>query len=168
MERSPESEADRRQKISARMKVVRTEIPNPMSDPEVRSRVSKTLQAMGHKPPVRGGNGTGPTECEQLLYDSLTRISEPQLWSLGHVVPTGAGRPGGLPGHYKIDIASPELMIAIEVDGFSHSALVRKEQDRRKDSFLSSRGWAVFRFSNQAVREKAMELAQSVMSTRSR
>jgi very-short-patch-repair endonuclease len=52
---------------------------------------------------------------------------------------------------YKIDIAIPSKMIAIEVDGMSHLALERKEQDRRKDLQLTEKGWKVVRLLNQFV-----------------
>ena len=69
-------------------------------------------------------------------------------------------RKPGIPSHYKIDIAHPEMMIAIEVDGGSHCPLERQEQDRRKDAFLSGQGWSVLRVSN----EKALSLSTTCTS----
>ncbi|MFW6300118.1 MAG: DUF559 domain-containing protein [Oceanicaulis sp.] len=42
-------------------------------------------------------------------------------------------------------------MVAIEVDGTSHNSRKVRERDARKDEFLSSKGWSVFRVSNEAA-----------------
>ena len=47
---------------------------NPMSRPEIREKVSKTLKERGHRPPIRGGNGTGLTEPQKMLMDALTEL----------------------------------------------------------------------------------------------
>ncbi|MFH1184484.1 MAG: DUF559 domain-containing protein [Chloroflexota bacterium] len=165
--RKPEVEAERRRKIAIRMREVRKEIPNPMEDSDTRKKVSETLIKNGHKPPTRGGNGTGPSVPERLLYDELTRLSPTLQWRHEFVVALGS-RPvkGGLPGHYKIDLASPEKMIAVEVDGYSHRAISRRESDRRKDEILESLGWYVFRVSNQAVNADVAKVAMEILSTR--
>jgi hypothetical protein len=75
------------------------------------------------------------------------------------------GPGSGWPTHYKIDIANPKEMVAIEVDGHSHDCLSRKEQDARKDMFLTSKGWKVLRFSNQQIQENVEDCVQTVMST---
>lgn len=91
----------------------------------------------------RGGNGFGPSTHETLL---LERLGYP--WVYSHVVPTG-GRASGYPSCYKIDVANPNTMVAIEIDGSSH--LHRKEEDARKEAFLVERGWTVVRLSNEEV-----------------
>lgn len=116
---------------------------NPMSRPECRSKVSQTLKAIGHRPPVQGGNGRGLTRPEAELLKLLPG------WA-PHVVRTGL-RHAGYPAHYKLDLANPSRMICVEVDGSSHNALTRQEQDRRKTEFLASRGWIVLRFSNREI-----------------
>jgi very-short-patch-repair endonuclease len=78
-------------------------------------------------------------------------------WVSQWVVITG-GAKNGLPNHYKIDLANPQAMIAIEVDGKSHDH--RKEQDARKDAFLRDKGWNVVRFTNQEVRSLTDELLE--------
>jgi very-short-patch-repair endonuclease len=37
------------------------------------------------------------------------------------------------------------------VDGYSHMAIVRKEQDRKKEMKLMDLGWTLFRFSNKDI-----------------
>ena len=119
---------------------------NPMQRKDVRNKVAATLKTRNHKPNIRGGNGHGLTECEQLLLVPLSPLGFVGNW----VVPTG--KQPGCPYHYKLDLAHPALKIAVEVDGPSHNALSRKQQDSKKEAFLRGKGWAVFRFTNQQVR----------------
>lgn len=171
MKRDPAVEAERRRKISIRMAVVRTEIPNPMHDPEVVKRVSNTLRAMGHRPAVRGGNGTGPTECESLLLAALEQADPHGKWVLGFAIACGASLPrgerraSGLPTCFKPDITDPVRKIAIEVDGNSHKLKTRKEQDARKTAFLQSRGWSVFRAENADVKADATAVAARILTS---
>lgn len=118
----------------------------PSSRPDVQQRISAALKAAGHRPKVRGGNGCGPTKPQKMMADVLG-----YGWEIEHVIPVGKGKAAGWPTHYKIDLANVEILTAIEIDGGSHCALDRQEQDRRKDAFLGSIGWKVLRFSNQEV-----------------
>ena len=69
------------------------------------------------------------------------------------------------PPAYKVDIGSIPLKIAIEVDGFSHCSLARKELDKKKEKFLGGLGWTVLRFSNKEVLENLTKCVQMVLST---
>ena len=100
---------------------------------------------MNHKPSVRGGNGSGATVAQQTLKDALG----PE-WVMEFALSLGRRTPGW-PTCYKIDLANLRLQVAIEVDGFSHVAMVRKEQDRKKTEKLISLGWKVLRFTNKAI-----------------
>jgi hypothetical protein len=113
-----------------------------------RLRMSETLRAIKHMPKTQGGNGRGLTEPQRQLLHALGPDWIPEL-----AVGTGV-RPGnGMPSHWTIDIANPQLMIAVEVDGGSHCSTRVQERDRRKDEFLASKGWSVFRVSNaEAIR----------------
>lgn len=85
------------------------------------------------------------------------------------VVRTGAWRgAGGLPNHFKIDVAIPSRMVAVEIDGASHCALARKAQDAKKEAFLSAHGWTVLRFSNRDVTEHLAACVAMVTSTTSK
>src|SRR6478672_8636190 len=119
---------------------------NPMADADTRQRMSSTLRAIGHRPKVRGGNGQGMTEPQRKLLAELGTG-----WVAEHVCPTGERKTGGVPSHYKLDLAYPALRLAVEIDGFSHTTLARQESDRRKEAWLLSHGWSVLRFSNQEV-----------------
>lgn len=143
---------DERISLSARMVA-----NNPMNDPETREKVSARLREIGHKPPVRGGNGHGPTRPQRLLAEALD-------WPMEVIIPTGQRRKGGLPSHYKVDIGNPDLKVAIEVDGGSHCSLAGREADRRKAQWLTGKGWAVLRFTNREVLADVKACADAVLA----
>ena len=100
---------------------------------------------------IRGGNGAGPSPVERAV---LAKLGEG--WETGVAVPTGF-----VPHHYKIDVAHREMMIAIELDGRSHSSPKRRAADRRKDARLQELGWTVIRLRNRdALRLSACEILQ--------
>lgn len=101
-----------------------------------------------------GGNGRPMPLPQQLLLDELG-----DDWIPEFVVKTGPDRPHGAPYHYKIDIANPACKIAIEIDGESHRAKDRQDQDARKDSFLASKGWTIHRFSNKETVRNTSDIA---------
>ena len=74
---------------------------NPMHSEATRAKMSATLQAIGWKPQVRGGNGTGPTEPQVRLATALG-------WAMEVVVTTG-GALDGYPNAYKIDVGNAAL-----------------------------------------------------------
>ena len=123
------------------------------------------LRAQGDRPAgrqgrvvERGGNGRGPTRPELALHEALGTG-----WDLHFVVPTGSRVRGGAPSHYKIDIANPRCKVAIEVDGRSHGTTRRREQDLRKERWLTARGWRVFRFSNREAWQRPQACAAEVL-----
>lgn len=134
---------------------------NPFNNPTVRVRAAATLREQGY-PMLTGGNGQ-LTVPQALLAERLG-------WPTEVVVPTGRKRPW--PYAYKIDIASLELRIAIEVDGESHRSPAARERDARKDSLLTAFGWTVLRFSNKRVLAETdavvAEVLTAVRSTTSR
>lgn len=110
-----------------------------MRNQETRELVSKRLKEIGHRPKIQGGNGRGPTVPQMSLAAALG-------WEMEVVVRVGMG--AGWPHHYKIDIADSETKRAVEVDGGSHGTKSVKVADVRKEEFLKSQGWTVWRFSN--------------------
>jgi Protein of unknown function (DUF559) len=141
----------------------RMTINNPMHREEARRKVQAALQAMAHAPTIRGGNGKGPTLPQKLLAEALG-------WPMEYVVKTHLPKsnPMHVPTSYKIDIANPTHLIAIEVDGMSHTARSRQAQDRKKEQVLAGLGWTVLRFANQEVMEHLQECVQMVRSITSR
>jgi hypothetical protein len=111
--------------------------------------MAKTLRAMGHGPKVRGGNGKGLSRAEAMLLEAMG----PE-WSAHHAVRTRMPRGSGYPPCYKLDLAHVQTMVAVEVDGESHSSLARRAQDQKKTDFLNGLGWIVLRVSNRQVTEE--------------
>lgn len=129
---------------------------NPMHDAAIRQSVSDTLKRIGHKPSVRGGNGTGLTAAEQVL-STTTGL-------LPYVVVTHMKRNSGYPTNYKLDLADPQRKLGIEIDGNSHCLLSRQAQDRKKEEFLKTLGWTVLRFSNKQALEETEECVRIIQT----
>lgn len=129
-----------------------------MSNSDSAEKMKFTLQQIGHKPPIQGGNGKGPTTPEKKLADALN-------WLTNVVVPTRIPKGNGYPTCYKLDIGNAAMKVGIEVDGSSHHAKARQEQDEKKTKLLSELGWTVLRFSNQEVMENLSGCVQTVLST---
>jgi hypothetical protein len=136
---------------------------NPMNDEKTRIKVSKKLKEIGHKPYKQGGNGRGATKEQLLLYNEITKYDD--SFVMEHIESTkGWIKKYKTPNHYKIDIASKKLMIAIEVDGNSHNSIKVKECDKRKDKVLNLKGWKVLRFTNFQIQKELKNCAQMVLS----
>lgn len=118
-------------------------LKNPMHSEETRKKVSDTFKRLGLQPKVKWGNGNGLTPPQARL---LALLSEG--WEAEFTVKTYQTSKQGFPHAYKIDIANPTLMIAVEIDGSSHHSPKRREQDEKKDALLISLGWKVLRLSN--------------------
>lgn len=129
---------------------------NPMHKPEWRQKMTETLKRIGHKPVVRGGNGTGMTPVEKMMLSKL-----PAGWVSNHTVKTLKRPAQGYPHHYKLDLALPSEMLCLELDGGSHGSLSRQEQDKKKDALLRQLGWKVCRMSNTKA-EKLFSTFESV------
>lgn len=112
---------------------------NPMFNTKTRKKVSHTLKEIGHHPIVQGGNGKGLTVPQEKLSIALKEQID-LIVATEYVVPTKMKRHSGYPTCYKIDIAIPEIKLAIEVDGGSHLTLERKAQDKKKTEFLNGLG----------------------------
>ena len=116
---------------------------NPCESPEVRTKISATLKAMGHRPSIRGGNGRGMTVPQSMMKEVLG-----DGWTDEFALSLGQ-KTEGYPTNYKLDLAHPGLKIAIEVDGLSHGS--RRELDAKKDAKVAEFGWTVLRFTNQEI-----------------
>jgi len=57
-------------------------------------------------------------------------------------------------GRWFLDIALPELMVAVECDGGNwHNSKEARERDAKKDAYLRGHGWEVFRFSGKRIKD---------------
>jgi very-short-patch-repair endonuclease len=123
---------------SARMKA-----NNPNTNPMWKQKMSKLMS--GRTFLARGGNGT-VTRQQRAVASALELPME-------YPIPTGPvkARFQSLPNCYKVDVADPSRMLAIEIDGSTHNTKKWKFLDRRKMAVLKALGWSVLRFSNQRV-----------------
>jgi very-short-patch-repair endonuclease len=67
---------------------------------------------------------------------------------------TGGGRgvlAGWAVGPYFLDMAYPELKIAVEYDGRGHLKPARAQHDLRRQAYLTAAGWTVLRFAPSVV-----------------
>lgn len=131
---------------------------NPMKRPEILEKVRTKLRAMGWMPPVRGGRGKPVPIYQAAMAAALG-------WPVEVIVPTRQRRSEGHPTHYSLDVGNEALKIAVEVDGGSHCALKVRARDKRKDEFLRSRGWKVFRFTNEEVEADLARCVRKVLSS---
>ena len=137
-------------------------LEKPTFTPESRAAGMETKRARGMAgPPVIGGNGRPLPAPQRILAEILG-------WPTEHAVPTGTWRGSGYPTAYKVDIANPEEMIAVEVDGSSRNSPSGRARDAKKDAFLAGRGWTVLRFSNREVLADPQACADRCLSTTSR
>ena len=60
------------------------------------------------------------------------------------------------------DIANPELKIAIEVDGETHSSPKGRDRDNRKEGLLKEYGWKILRFKNEEILNDLIGCMQQV------
>jgi very-short-patch-repair endonuclease len=117
---------------------------NPTRDPAVIEKMRRSLA--GRTFLSRGGNGQ-LTEPQKMLAAKLRG----SIMELAILTAPVRGQFPSLPAHYKVDIALPRRMLAIEVDGNSHKQRKWKFLDARKTEVLNALGWSVLRFSNEAV-----------------
>jgi very-short-patch-repair endonuclease len=132
---------------------------NCMKDAEVRRKVSVAHKRSGWKPPIRGGNGTGPTPAEKVLLEAFWPHAKNNF-----PIKTSQKSGTGYPTCYKVDLGFPELKLAIEADGRSHSVWGRKALDAKKTNFLTALGWTVLRFTNQRILEDTQNVKEEVRS----
>ena len=123
---------------SARMKT-----NNPNQTPEWKEKMSKIMS--GRTFLARGGNGI-LTPQQETVANALGLPTE-------YAIPTSPVKHQfkALPTCYKVDIADPTRMLAIEIDGRTHNTKKWKFLDQRKMEVLGALGWSVLRFSNQRV-----------------
>ena len=127
---------------------------NAMWLPETKQKVSQSMKEKGHRPSQRGGNGKLTLPQIQLL-----KALGPD-WQAEYVFVTARPRPKGIPKNIKIDLANPEMKIAIELDGRSHALEKIRKSDKKQIQQLLHKGWSVLRLSNA----KALSLCSTCKS----
>jgi leucyl-tRNA synthetase len=119
---------------------------NPMINPVSVEKMK--LKMIGRTFLSRGGNGQITIPQKKLLE----ALSLPES-NLEYVIPTKevASMFQSVPPCYKVDIAIPEMKLAIEVDGRSHKTKKWRFLDKRKTEILNALGWRVLRFWNEEI-----------------
>lgn len=116
---------------------------NPMADPKnIETMVSKMK---GRTFLGRGGNGQ--LTKQQLMLHEHTGLPMEYPISLK----AARGHFESVPKNYKVDLAAPEVKLAIEVDGKTHKLKKWRFLDKRKTAILEFLGWQVLRFTNEEV-----------------
>ena len=65
-------------------------------------------------------------------------------------------------GPFVVDFYGPELKLAIEVDGESHSGAYAQTYDAERQAFLESKGTRVVRFTNQQVYQDLDRVVEAI------
>lgn len=149
-------------KAEAKKHSIRMSKTNPSHNQEIVEKIRQTKEKNGTlhiAPKNRGGNGQ-LTVPQKSLHTLLG-----EGWKMEFVVKTGIKRTWAkspYPGHYKLDLALPELLLAIEVDGHTHSSKTALGVDRKKTEFLKSLGWTVLRFTNKEVMTNSLKVLSEI------
>ena len=138
----------------------RMRLNNPTKDPKVVEKIKQKMK--GRTFLSRGGNGK-LTKQQEALCRALGLPDS----AMEYVIKTEKAKQNfqHLPTSYKVDIGIPEVMLAIEVDGRTHTSKKWKFLDRRKTAVLNFLGWTVLRFWNKDVDQDLTKCVQTVMST---
>lgn len=131
---------------------------NPMANHATREKMRQSLS--GRTFLARGGNGK-TTVQQQKVSDALGLPMEHSI-----------GIPASIrvlfqspPKCYHVDIACPQVRLAVEIDGKTHLQKKWKFFDRRKEEILAHLGWSVLRFWNQEVDSNLNGVVATVRST---
>lgn len=72
-------------------------------------------------------------------------------------------------GKYRIDLAFPEYLLAIECDGKEwHSSSRQRNRDAEKDKFLGENGWRIIRITGSDIYRSADDIVKELIGGRSR
>jgi very-short-patch-repair endonuclease len=99
------------------------------------------------------------------------QYSMPRATSLEEMIYAGLERRGvtfvkqqGIDGLWVADALIPGARVVVECDGeYWHSRPEMQERDRKKDRYLSSRGYSVLRFPEEAIRADVRGCIQRVV-----
>lgn len=62
-------------------------------------------------------------------------------------------------GGWRIDIAFPDIMLAIEIDGPHHHQPLTAARDTLRDADLRARGWLVIRLDTASLEERIADVS---------
>ncbi len=111
----------------------------------------------------------------QTGYHHLNATHEEQIVAnmfpnavLHHEVKTGTKTKKNKIHSYELDVAFPNLKLAVEIDGGVHRIEAKKQKDLERTQKLESLGWTVLRFSNRQVTRDLTAVKALIQSTISR
>lgn len=112
-------------------------------DPEVAAKKkAKASKFWKEDNPRKYFTGNNISKGQQLLYEKIKEVFPTAI------IEHGVKAPGKT---YYLDVAVPELKLDFEYDGFYwHSFPDAIERDAKRDEYLQSQGWKVFRYSFSA------------------
>lgn len=107
----------------------------------------------------RGRNGGGALRDWLDRYFDVSGVSESglELIVLDAIIDAGLPRPirqlwvQTAGGRFRLDIAYPHLMVAIEIDGAQHGDLDIARSDQRRTELLEALGWTVLRIRSSSL-----------------
>ncbi len=74
-----------------------------------------------------------------------------------------------MPPAAQLDLAFPDVLLAIEIDGWAwHSDPERFQRDRRRQNLLVATGWTVLRFTWADLVERPDQVLATVVQTLAR
>jgi hypothetical protein len=118
--------------------------------------------------------GRSPQRLAQILADRVPgyHASGSELENRVFAAIVDAGLPAPVrqhkvvvgPNTYYVDLAYPEPLIAIEVDGFAvHSGRSAFDSDRRRQNDLARAGWIVVRFTSTSSAEEIVRVVHELL-----
>lgn len=99
----------------------------------------------------------GPSPLQMKLHSLLGPD-----WELEKRVYAGRNTSRGKRIFYRLDLAHPQAMLAVEVDGGHHRSHAQREKDAVRDAHLASLGWTVYRYTNAEVKASLSLLAKEL------
>ena len=66
-------------------------------------------------------------------------------------------------GPYIVDFACTQTHLVVEVDGDTHSTDAELENDRKRERYLNSHGWRVFRVTNEDVYKRLDMVIEGIL-----
>ncbi len=130
--------------------------------PEYRSALIRKSwgkrHARGDKAFGKNGNGYPPSVAEA----AFQRVFPEAIYN--YVVRSGRKHDEGYQHYAKIDFAWPNLRLAVEVDGETHTRTKQIERDNRKQEVLKALGWTLLRVSYEQVLLRPEDVKNTVKS----
>ena len=141
--------------------ISKTIMANPLERKRRSLLAKKCLKEFSKKGWIGCGFGGkhGPTRAEAIILNLFPESKN------NFVVPTGESAKLGNTQLYRIDVAWPNIKLAVESDGGYHKKLEQQQNDRKKDAFLRDHGWTVLRFWNKEVILDTTRIREVIEST---